>query len=106
MFANNVVIQKHVELTNTRHLTRLKITCIKDGIYRATLLSPQIWSGIRKSAVIMGLFFSRLYSIFEAFSSETPARILMLGLDGAGRCCTKFKAYISYNWKKTIQVFF
>lgn len=34
----------------------------------------------------MGLFLSRLYSVFESFSSETPARILMLGLDAAGKC--------------------
>ena len=42
----------------------------------------------------MGLFLSRLYSIFEDFSAETPSRILMLGLDGAGKCCTKFTAYV------------
>ncbi|XP_022315498.2 uncharacterized protein LOC111119545 [Crassostrea virginica] len=45
----------------------------------------------------MGLFLSRLYSIFEAFSSETPARILMLGLDGAGKTSILYKVKLNEN---------
>ena len=54
----------------------------------------------------MGLFLSRLYSIFEDFSAETPSRILMLGLDGAGKCCTKFTAYIFLITEKKYSISF
>ncbi|XP_062587610.1 uncharacterized protein LOC134249256, partial [Saccostrea cucullata] len=39
----------------------------------------------------MGLFLSRLYSVFESFCEETPARILMLGLDAAGKTTILYK---------------
>ena len=32
----------------------------------------------------MGLFFSKLYQLYETFGSGEPARIVMLGLDAAG----------------------
>ena len=102
-----------MELTNTRHLTRLKITCIEDRYIKSYTLptiikkiqAEHLKGNIRKSAVIMGLFLSRLYSIFEAFSLETPARILMLGLDGAGKCCTKFIDAFLRTKKKLIRFF-
>ena len=40
------------------------------------------------------------------FSAETPSRILMLGLDGAGKCCTKFTAYVFLIIEKKIFNFF
>ena len=33
----------------------------------------------------MGLFLSRLKGVFDSLSSGNPARILMLGLDAAGK---------------------
>ena len=38
----------------------------------------------------MGLFFSKLYQLFEEWGN-TPARILMLGLDAAGKYCFEFE---------------
>lgn len=35
----------------------------------------------------MGLFLSRLKGVFDSLSSGNPARILMLGLDAAGKNC-------------------
>ncbi|XP_011457178.3 uncharacterized protein [Magallana gigas] len=45
----------------------------------------------------MGLLLSRLYSVFESFSSETPARILMLGLDAAGKTSILYKVKLNEN---------
>jgi hypothetical protein len=33
----------------------------------------------------MGLFLSKLTSLFESFSSGSPTKIMMLGLDAAGK---------------------
>lgn len=40
----------------------------------------------------MGLLFSKLYSLYESFGyNSTPARILMLGLDAAGKTTILYK---------------
>lgn len=39
----------------------------------------------------MGLFFSSLKDLFETFSSGSPARIVMLGLDAAGKTTILYK---------------
>ena len=36
----------------------------------------------------MGLFLTKLLGVFESFSGSDPARVLMLGLDAAGRRLT------------------
>ena len=43
----------------------------------------------------MGLFFSKLYQLFEEWGN-TPARILMLGLDAAGKYCFKFEFFVVF----------
>jgi len=39
----------------------------------------------------MGLFFSRIVDAFASFGAEKPARILMLGLDAAGKTTILYK---------------
>ncbi|XP_071164211.1 uncharacterized protein [Mytilus edulis] len=39
----------------------------------------------------MGLWLSNLYEVFSEFSGSTPARILMLGLDAAGKTTILYK---------------
>ncbi|XP_052689351.1 uncharacterized protein LOC128167593 [Crassostrea angulata] len=39
----------------------------------------------------MGLLFSRLRDLFESFSSGSPARVVMLGLDAAGKTTILYK---------------
>ncbi|CAC5393744.1 ARF1_2 [Mytilus coruscus] len=39
----------------------------------------------------MGLWLSKLYDVFSEFSESTPARILMLGLDAAGKTTILYK---------------
>ncbi|XP_071164208.1 uncharacterized protein [Mytilus edulis] len=39
----------------------------------------------------MGLWLSKLYDVFSEFSGSTPARILMLGLDAAGKTTILYK---------------
>ncbi|XP_048758892.1 uncharacterized protein LOC125668621 [Ostrea edulis] len=45
----------------------------------------------------MGLFLSRLYSIFESFTADDPARILMLGLDASGKTTILYKIKLNEN---------
>jgi len=46
----------------------------------------------------MGLFFSKLYSLFENFGgSGRPSRILMLGLDAAGKTTILYKVKLNEN---------
>lgn len=39
----------------------------------------------------MGLWISKLYSVFSEFSTSSPSRILMLGLDAAGKTTILYK---------------
>ncbi len=43
----------------------------------------------------MGLLISRLYDALSAFSNETPSRILMLGLDAAGKTTILYKVKLN-----------
>jgi GTPase SAR1 family protein len=45
----------------------------------------------------MGLFFSRIYDAFASFGTEKPARILMLGLDAAGKTTILYKVKLNEN---------
>ncbi|CAF0890640.1 unnamed protein product [Rotaria sordida] len=43
----------------------------------------------------MGLLISRLYDALSSFSYETPSRILLLGLDGAGKTTILYKVKLN-----------
>ena len=43
----------------------------------------------------MGLIFSRLYDALSSFSNETSSRILMLGLDAAGKTTILYKVKLN-----------
>ncbi|CAF3537595.1 unnamed protein product [Rotaria socialis] len=43
----------------------------------------------------MGLLLSRLYDALSSFSNETPSRILMLGLDAAGKTTILYKVKLN-----------
>lgn len=45
----------------------------------------------------MGLFLSRLYDVFSSFGTDKPARILMLGLDAAGKTTILYKVKLNEN---------
>lgn len=45
----------------------------------------------------MGLFLSRLYDVFSSFTADKPARILMLGLDAAGKTTILYKVKLNEN---------
>ncbi|XP_061181636.1 uncharacterized protein LOC133190169 [Saccostrea echinata] len=45
----------------------------------------------------MGLFLSKLTTLFESFSSGSPARIVMLGLDAAGKTTILYKIKLNEN---------
>ena len=45
----------------------------------------------------MGLFLSRMYDALASFSSEKPARIVMLGLDAAGKTTILYKIKLDEN---------
>jgi len=45
----------------------------------------------------MGLFLSRLYDVFSTFTADKPARILMLGLDAAGKTTILYKVKLNEN---------
>ena len=46
---------------------------------------------------IMGLFLSRMYDVLASFSGEKPSRILMLGLDAAGKTTILYKIKLNEN---------
>jgi ADP-ribosylation factor protein 1 len=43
----------------------------------------------------MGLFFSRVYELFESWNDGTPKRVLLLGLDGAGKTTILYKVKLN-----------
>ncbi len=43
----------------------------------------------------MGLLISRLYDALSVFSNGTPSRILMLGLDAAGKTTILYKVKLN-----------
>ncbi|CAF1167484.1 unnamed protein product [Adineta steineri] len=43
----------------------------------------------------MGILISRLYEALTAFSNDTPSRILMLGLDAAGKTTILYKVKLN-----------
>ena len=43
----------------------------------------------------MGLLISRLYDALATFSNGTPSRILMLGLDAAGKTTILYKVKLN-----------
>jgi GTPase SAR1 family protein len=45
----------------------------------------------------MGSFLSRISEAFASFSADKPARILMLGLDAAGKTTILYKIKINEN---------
>ena len=45
----------------------------------------------------MGLFLSRMYDILSSFGTEKPARIVMLGLDAAGKTTILYKVKLNEN---------
>lgn len=45
----------------------------------------------------MGLFLSRMYDVFASFGTGKPARILMLGLDAAGKTTILYKVKLNEN---------
>jgi type IV secretory pathway ATPase VirB11/archaellum biosynthesis ATPase len=45
----------------------------------------------------MGLFLSRMYDVLTSFNAEKPARILMLGLDAAGKTTILYKVKLNEN---------
>jgi ADP-ribosylation factor protein 1 len=63
----------------------------------------------------MGLLFSRMYDAFAFFGTEKPARILMLGLDAAGKTTILYKVKLNENiqtiptigiYKQTFKTYF
>ncbi|CAF0787409.1 unnamed protein product [Rotaria sp. Silwood1] len=45
----------------------------------------------------MGLFLSRMYDVLSAWGTEKPSRILMLGLDAAGKTTILYKVKLNEN---------
>jgi ADP-ribosylation factor protein 1 len=45
----------------------------------------------------MGLFLSRMYDVLGSFSADKPSRILMLGLDAAGKTTILYKVKLNEN---------
>ncbi len=45
----------------------------------------------------MGLFLSRMYDVLSSFGTEKPSRILMLGLDAAGKTTILYKVKLNEN---------
>ena len=49
----------------------------------------------------MGAFFSRMIDAFASFGAEQPARVLMLGLDAAGKTTILYKVKLNENVQTT-----
>ena len=45
----------------------------------------------------MGPFLSRMYDVLSSFTNDKPARILMLGLDAAGKTTILYKVKLNEN---------
>lgn len=45
----------------------------------------------------MGLFVSRLYDLFSTWNEGVPSRILLLGLDNAGKTTILYKIKLNEN---------
>ena len=45
----------------------------------------------------MGPFLSRMYDVLSSFTTDKPARILMLGLDAAGKTTILYKVKLNEN---------
>ena len=43
----------------------------------------------------MGLYISKLYDLLSTWSASAPSRVLLLGLDNAGKTCILYKVKLN-----------